>query len=94
MMKTKFSHSQCHRFLSTGLVSNFFISSDNLEGKHYLDFVSVQKQLHLGSSFTKVNKKRVRKRCLETFLKSPGFDNEKLLFERMQFIKNVYQSGN
>jgi phosphotransferase system IIA component len=76
------------------MISHFFISSDNLEGKNFLDFVSVQKKIKLGASFVKVNKKRVKKRCLESFLKNKDFENNTLVFEREGFLKNVFNYGN
>jgi hypothetical protein len=74
-----------------GIVSHFFVSCDNLEGKEYMDFISERKKFLLGSNFVKINKKRIRKRCLESFLKDKLFANDDmLLFERSRFLKSHY----
>lgn len=90
IIQSKFAFAECAKWATSGVISHFFVSSENLEGKQYLDFVSNQRNLALGAKFVKVNKKRIRKRALESFLKEKIFDSEILSFERLRHLQNSF----
>lgn len=70
-------------------MSHFFVSSDNLEGRHFLDFASERRKLALGARFVKVNRRRIRKRSLESFLKEKAFESPTLAFERARHLRDI-----
>lgn len=47
--------------------------------------------MSLGAKFVKVNKRRIRKRALEGFLKEKTFDSEILTFERSRHLLNTFE---
>ena len=90
--ESRYSQSTMHKWMTPGLISHYFVGFENLEGQYFLNFVTQMKSVYFGSEFIKLTKNRVKKRSIETFLKTYIFNTNTLTFERENYLKN--QSSN